>query len=114
MSSNDEFSEWLLNVLSQRGWDQAELSRRSQTTTALSSRMLSGERRPGAVVARRLARALQLPPEEVFRQAGLLPRSAFNPIGLDELDHIYNALDDGDRKRMLALARALRDVSNMV
>lgn len=111
MATNEEFAEWLRQEMQQRGWDQAELARRSQTTTALISRIVSGERRPGALVARRLARALQIPPEEMFRQAGLLPRHAPKPPGLEELAHIFTELSDDDRKRLLALARALRDVA---
>lgn len=112
MATTDEFADWLRLELQQRGWDQAELARRSQTTTALISRMLSGERHPGAVVARRLARALHLPPEELFRRAGLLPHPVPQPAGLEELAHLYTEMSDDDRQRLLVIARSLRAVSN--
>lgn len=106
MTTHEDFSAWLQAELDARGWDQAELARRSQTTTALISRMISGERLPGAVVARRLARALSLAPEEVFRRAGLLPRTGPKPEGLEELAYLYTEMSDEDRDRLLAVARA--------
>lgn len=106
MTTHEEFADWLQNELTSRGWDQAELARRSQTTTALISRILSGERLPGAVVARRLARAMVLAPEDVFRHAGILPRTSPQPSGFDELSCIYTELDEDDRQRLLAVARA--------
>ncbi|MHB9131512.1 MAG: helix-turn-helix domain-containing protein [Armatimonadota bacterium] len=106
MTNLDYFADWLRRELEERGWDQAELARRSQTSTALISRMLSGERRPGAVVARRLARALHLSPEEVFRKAGMLPRPASQPPGLDDLINLYAELTPDDRERLIAVARA--------
>lgn len=101
-----EFTDWLQDELCTRGWDQAELARRSQTTTALISRMLAGERLPGAVVARRLARALRLAPEDVFRRAGILPRAGAQPPGLEEISFLYTEMNEDDRQRLLAVARA--------
>ena len=106
MTNHDDFADWLRKELDERGWDQAELARRSQTSTALISRMLSGERRPGAVVARRLARALHTSPEEVFRQAGMLPRPHPQLPGLDDLIHLYAELPPDDRERLIAVAQA--------
>jgi len=108
MATKDEFAEWLRQELQKRGWDQAELATLSQTSTALISRMLSAERLPGAVVARRLARALHLAPEEVFRAAGILPRPVPQPQGLEELVHLFTELGDDDRHKLLAVARAFR------
>ena len=85
---------------------------RSQTTTALISRMLSGERRPGAWVARRLACALHLAPEEIFRRAGLLPRTLPQPPGLEELVHLYGELSDEDRQRLIMIARSFRSLTH--
>ena len=112
MATYDEFAEWLRQEMQTRGWDQAKLARCSQTTTALISRMLSGERRPGAVVARRLARALHLAPEEIFRRAGLLPRTLPQPPGLEELVHLYGELTDEDRQRLIMIARSFRSLTH--
>jgi len=73
MTPNTDFTEWLTNELTVKGWDQAELSRRSGITTAHISRIMTGQRHPGSDALSGIARALRLPPEDVFRRAGLLP-----------------------------------------
>ena len=73
MATNIDFAEWLTNELAVKGWDQAELSRRSGITTAHISRIMTGQRHPGSEALSGIARALRLPPEELFRRAGLLP-----------------------------------------
>lgn len=67
------FGEWVQAELNSRGWDQAELARRSHISDAHISRLVSGGRRPGQESAKAIARALRLPPEDVMRQAGILP-----------------------------------------
>jgi transcriptional regulator with XRE-family HTH domain len=99
---NEEFIAWLQEQLTQRGWDQAELARRSRITTAHISRLLTGENQPGPEACVKLARALQLPPEE-----GLLPRTKSTPEGVDGLLYYFTQVEEEDRRRILAMARAV-------
>lgn len=69
-----EFANWLQNELNNRGWDQAELSRRSEITKAQISRVLVGDRSAGVDFCIAVARALGIPREEVFRARGWLLR----------------------------------------
>jgi len=110
MATYDEFVSWLRSELELRGWDQAELARRSSVTTAQISRIISGERRAGAEVCRKIARALQLPIEEVYRKSGLLPSKGIQPAGSEELLFLFKEMGDDDRRRLLALARALHEL----
>ncbi|HEX2951375.1 MAG TPA: helix-turn-helix transcriptional regulator [Armatimonadota bacterium] len=105
MATFDEFANWLQDQLTQRGWDQAELARRGNISPAQVTRIMSGERRAGPDACRAIARALQLPPEEVFRQAGLLPKTRKVPEGVDDLVYYYTQLDREDRGRLLAVAK---------
>lgn len=73
MTDSIAFGDWLQRELSNRGWDQAELSRRSGISSAQISRIVTGGRRPGKDSIDGIARALRLPPEDVMRQAGILP-----------------------------------------
>lgn len=73
MTDSMAFGEWLQRELDNRGWDQAELSRRSGISSAQVSRIVTGGRQPGKDSINGIARALRLPPEEVLRQAGVLP-----------------------------------------
>lgn len=64
--------------LASRGWDQAELARRSHISDAHISRLVAGGRKPGNESAKAIARAFRLPPEEVMRHAGILPPKNVN------------------------------------
>lgn len=78
---NSTFTEWLSSEMELRGWSQAELARRANTSRSAINGLLSGSRGPGPDLARSIAHALKLPDETVFRAAGLLP-----PVSeLDEL-----------------------------
>lgn len=111
MATYEEFATWLQQEMTQRNWDQAELARRSGVTTAQVSRVMTGDRRAGPTFCRKIARALHLSPEEVFRQAGLLPPERSKPDGADELLHLYMELGEADQTRLLAIARALRTLA---
>lgn len=73
MTNSLAFGDWLQGELNNRGWDQAELARRSGISTAQISRIVTGGRQPGRSSIDGIARALRLPPEDVLRQAGILP-----------------------------------------
>ncbi|HOF87545.1 MAG TPA: helix-turn-helix transcriptional regulator [Armatimonadota bacterium] len=112
MAAHENFIDWLQREMQSRGWNQAELARRSGTTTAQISRVMTGEQRPGPTVSRKLARALHIPPEEVFRRAGLLPATQRQPEGTEELVYHFSCLDEEDRKRLLIIARSLHEAKD--
>lgn len=68
-----DFSTWLTRQLAQRKISPAALAKASRKSPAIISRILSGERQPAPETLEAIARALSLPPETVFRAAGLLP-----------------------------------------
>lgn len=67
------FAEWLMQQLEERDWSQAELARRAGVTRQAISNLINSNRQVGPEVANGIALALGLPPEEVFRKAGLIP-----------------------------------------
>lgn len=69
-----DFSEWLQSELDKRQWRQADLARSGKIATSMLSRIINRERFPGPDTCRSIARAFGIPPEEVLRQAGLLPK----------------------------------------
>ena len=103
------FTEWLREKLQSRDWSQNELARRAGLTSAALSMIMSKQRGAGPDVCRGLARALHLPPEEVFRRAGLLP-----PLPADTDEMQYTQLRDTlkyltchDRDQVMEYARML-------
>ena len=107
MSTNAEFSSWIQKNLDQRGMTQADLARGSGLTSAAVSRIMDGSRGVGPDASRAIARALDLPEEEVFRQAGLLSPKNEDPPTLSEWIHYFLQADEEERDRMLEVAKTL-------
>jgi transcriptional regulator with XRE-family HTH domain len=99
------FIEWLETELKNRGWQPAELSRQAGLNTGSISRILNGTRKPGSEICVAIAQALNMPAEEVFRQAGLLPSKTPESTGESELLHLYRQLDRDKQKLALATLR---------
>jgi transcriptional regulator with XRE-family HTH domain len=77
---DNEFSEWLTDELRKRGWSQADLARAANIHRQVVSTYINGRRsKPDEDVLRSIARAFKMPPEEVFRAAGLLPPTTEDP-----------------------------------
>lgn len=87
------FGTWLLDELKERDMIQAELARACKITTAQMSRIISGARNPGKDTIVNIAQALKIPPEVVFRAAGLLPPKADDPW-VEKQTHRLSQIDD--------------------
>lgn len=107
MGNSEQFAQWLQDELNKRGWDQAELSRRSNVSKGQISRVMSTSRGIGPDTAKAIAHALDLPEELVFREAGLLSDKPEEPPTLSEWIHLFLTADKEERERMLELARVL-------
>ena len=99
------FADWLEEKLKKRDWQPADLARRTGLHTGSVSRILNGTRKPGADMCRGIAEALNVPPEIVFRQAGLLPSKTEIDPQAEEFIPLFRQLDTTDRKRLLQIAR---------
>lgn len=103
----DHFSEWLREQLKIRGWDQAELARRSGITPGQISRIITAMRQPGPDAVNGIATALRVPAEEVMRRAGLLPMPASATMDdrrvVQELDRKIKRLSAEDRLYLIDL-----------
>ena len=85
--TKSSFSQWLLKELESREWSQVDLSRRSGVSQAQITRVLSGERGVGEKALSAIAHALKLPPEQVFRAAGILPPQGDTDEWAEEMNH---------------------------
>ena len=102
------FPEWLKDQLLKRGWNQARLTRESGIDRALLSRLLKGERNPGPMTCRAIAKAFDLSEELVFHQAGLITERGENAAGLMELTELYLSASENERVQILEFARRLK------
>ena len=69
----DRFTDWLELEVKDRGWSFEELGRRAHVSSGHLSKIRTGAQLPTWEVSVRIAYALKMPPEVVFRKAGLLP-----------------------------------------
>lgn len=68
-----KFGKWLKAILRQKKLTQADLANRIGVQPPHISRLISGERGTTLELLEKIARALSIPPEEVFRLAVDLP-----------------------------------------
>jgi transcriptional regulator with XRE-family HTH domain len=112
------FTDWIESQLRSRGWNPAELARRSGITPPQVSRVLSGARGPGPEFCLGVARAFQMPPEDVYRMAGLLPAAVNDHkptyhLGnnlSERLAKAFGRLDIQDQERLVDLAERLAGI----
>lgn len=68
-----DFADWLESEMKKRAWRPSDLAKAAGLYQSTLGKVLNREREAGPDVCVSLADALKLPPEEVFRKAGLLP-----------------------------------------
>ena len=102
-----EFVIWLQSEMEKRGWNHTDLANEAGLSRRAVGNVLRQEREPGKVFLISIARALRLPPETVFRMAGLLPEAPEETEEADELLHLAAQLPEELRKQLLEYARFL-------
>lgn len=105
VSDRQVFSNWLQTQLTKRDWSQADLSKRSGLHRAIISKVLLGSSTPTPETLESIARGLDVPIEQVFRAAGILPPAPETDEMIESLNHKINALTPGAR----AIAERLLD-----
>jgi len=101
--------EYLETEITARFWRPADLAKKAHIRDATLSRILSESRQAGPDVCNALAKALDEPPEKLFRLAGILPPSRDPGEDEEELLHHYRELDEAGQREARAVIRALRD-----
>lgn len=97
-----DFSRWLLDQLTVKGWTQSEFARRANISTSHVSRVLSGESSPGFELVQGTARAFGVPLEDVMRRAALLPQLPA-PDEADGLLTRLRRLPAADQRQVLTI-----------
>ena len=98
------FNDWLLDRLKEKEWSQADLARASGLTTAAISKYING-RTPDDTALSKIAKALKLPAETVYRAAGVLPPVTYLDERRAELLHILSDLNDDDIEELYIIAK---------
>ncbi len=101
----NSFADWLNDVMAERDIRPADLARLANINKGILSRILSNERRPAPETLESIARALKLPPEVVFRRAGLLPPAPPDTEYKEELLYLFNELSPEEQEEIIELLR---------
>jgi len=107
MPNNNDFTQWLLRELETRGWSMRELSRRSQIPPSTLSAILSGQMQVTPETIGKLAPALNMPLERLYRLAGFLPAPLADENERHALLDYFQCLSSDERRSVITLARAL-------
>ena len=98
------FIDWLDRELSERGWNDHQLARRAGISHSVISKARRGTM-PKWEACAAIARALNIPADLVFRQAGLLPALPDEESALVELRALIAQLTPRDRFELVQIAR---------
>lgn len=106
---NMTFATWLDKELEKRGWNKSELARRANVGQSSISLIYSEKRNPGVEICLAIAKALDLPPEEVYRAAGLLPKKDPHSVLEEKALYIINSMEtEAYQRRALSLLEYLK------
>lgn len=103
----ETFGAWLQEELNKRKMSQADLSRASGLTTAAVAYLINGRRNAGEDACSKLAHALKLPPETVFRAAGLLPPVSEDEAKFEDWKYLLEGLNERDLNLLRDLAEKM-------
>ena len=100
----EEMVTWLTKALKDKGWSLRELGRRANISHATISNILSGQSNPGLDFCIGIAKAFNIPTENVMRMAGILPTTNTS-TKLEELTFLYEQLNESDKDSILTMVR---------
>lgn len=106
----NKFLNWLNQQLDKRGWSRAELARRAKISEANLSVLYKNDTSPGIYTAEKIAQALDVPAEYVYRLAGILTDPTDIPPDITLVVDILKELPPEFTELALNNARALRDL----
>ena len=104
-----ELVEWLRNRVRHEGWSYNGLARRAWLSSGGISIVMTQRQNPGVEFCLGVARALNEPPEKIFRLAGLLPRRSDPDEKLDEILFYFDQMTPQAQEHFRQIARALAE-----
>ncbi len=98
LMTNQDFSSWLQDKLTNKGWSQADLSRETGLSTGGVAQLMNGRRNPGPEACTAIAKAFGLPPDAVFRAAGLLPSKSELDAQTERMIHLLSQMTEDEQE----------------
>lgn len=103
---DSDFVNWLKGQMQERNWSQADLARASGVHKQTIHYYLNkSSKAPHAHVLAKIAYALELPVEQVYRVAGFLSRPPDISETIEQILHEMEDMSERDRQEVLAFIR---------
>jgi transcriptional regulator with XRE-family HTH domain len=103
-----DFVKWLTGEITRRGWVDAEFARRGVISPQAVNQVINGVTNPGLKFYQATAQALEIPLEDVFRLAGILPAKLIPPeLRVNQRGVVYNIDTEERGRRIMAAFNAL-------
>ena len=112
MGSKQEFVSFIKEELKKRNWSHAELARRSGISQAHISRVLNSDYQPGLELLNSLSTSFNLPPEQLFRLANILPERTNSNQENEELIFLFSQLNQEYKNIVLDFMQILINRKN--
>jgi transcriptional regulator with XRE-family HTH domain len=105
LSMEITFSEWLQTEIEKRGLSWNKFAENAGLSSGTIYNIRDGTRGVGENSLKAIAMALKIPPEQVFRAAGLLPESNIKSDKEEELLYLFAQLPDVEKSRMIEFVK---------
>lgn len=100
-----EFSVWLQKQMDGRGWGQADLANRAGINRQVVWGYLNRRKKPSEDILIKIANALEIPPQEILRAAGVLPTESNHDAITEAIVHLIGDLDTSTKQDILDYAK---------
>ena len=105
LMSNQEFREWFISQMVEKDLKQADIMRMTGLTRSAISQLANGIISPSSETCGKLAKALKLPVEEVYRKAGILKPVAKQTAQTEELLYLFEQFPDDEKADLITYMR---------
>ena len=93
-----DFVDYIEDELQRREWSRSDLARKGDITPTQVTRILSRKQMAGKDFCQAIARAFNVPEEDIFRRAGILTsKSKLSPLA-ERAAHLVESLPDEKEK----------------
>jgi transcriptional regulator with XRE-family HTH domain len=107
---NNNLAKWINKKLEETGWSIRELARRVDVSPSHISRIANSEINPSPELAKRMALAFSVSPEEVFKLIGWLPEQSFVDPAEEEILELFRLLDTERKSHLILIAKDLTEI----
>lgn len=111
MANKIDFPTWLQNQLNERGWSQSDLANRAKIHRQVVWAYLNRRKKPGTDILKKIAKALDVPVEQIYQVTGMLAPEPESDILTKTIMHLINDLDNDEKSEVIEYVKLRRRLS---